>query len=58
MDEDLLKATHSIGFAVGDLQAALRQANAVQAILILDAIEQAAALKLRIERLASAVKEE
>jgi hypothetical protein len=44
MDESLLKATHSLGFAIGDLRAALSNANAVEALILLPLIAQAAQL--------------
>jgi hypothetical protein len=42
-------------FAVGSLRDALKQANAVEALLLLDAIEAAAKLQQRIEAIASDV---
>ena len=44
-------------FLVGQLQDALRVANAIEAILILDMIEAAAKLKLRVEAMLSAKEE-
>jgi hypothetical protein len=55
MNEDLTKATHSMMFAVGNLQDALQRANAVEALLILDMIETAATLQQRIEAVAAAI---
>jgi hypothetical protein len=57
MNEDLLKAEQSAGFAVGDLQSALSHANAVEALVLLELIEAAASLQNRIESLGNAVKE-
>ena len=54
MHEDLTKATHSMMFAVGALQDALRQSNSVEAILLIDMIATAAQLQNRIEQLANA----
>ena len=58
MIEDLTNATHSAAFLVNQLQDALRVANAVEAILILDMIEAAAKLKWRVEMMLSAKEEE
>jgi hypothetical protein len=55
LNEDLTKATHSMMFAVGSLRDALKNASAVEALLILDAIETAAKLQQRIEAIAAAV---
>lgn len=55
MNEDLTKATHAMIFAVGDLQQALKKANAVEALILLDLIESATKLQQRIESLAAAV---
>ena len=55
MNEDLTKATHSMMFAVGALQDALRQANSVEAILLIDMIATAVQLQNRIEQLANAI---
>ena len=42
-------------FAVGDLQQALKRANAVEALIVLELIENATKLQQRIEALAAAV---
>jgi hypothetical protein len=55
MDEDLTRATHSMMFAVGNLQDALRNATAVEALLLLDMIESATRLQQRIEAMTAAV---
>jgi len=52
--EDLTKAAHSMQFAVGSLQDALKQATAVEALLLLEMIETGAKLQQRIETLAAA----
>ena len=54
MGEDLTKATHSMMFAVGNLQDALRSSDPVEALLLLDMIETAARLQGQIEALADA----
>jgi hypothetical protein len=56
MNEDLTKATHSMMFAVGSLQDALKRANAVEALLLLELIEAAAKGQQRIESLAAAIE--
>ena len=56
MNEDLTKATHSMMFAVGSLQDALRRANAVESMVLLDLIEAAAKVQQRIESLAAAIE--
>ena len=56
MNEDLTKATHSMMFAVGSLQDALKRANAVEALLLLELIEAAAKVQQRIESLAAAIE--
>jgi len=56
LNEDLTKATHSMMFAVGSLQDALKRANAVEALLLLELIEAAAKVQQRIESLAAAVE--
>ena len=40
MNEPLLKATHDMGFAFDDLQEAMKKANAVQGIVLLDLIRR------------------
>ena len=54
--EDLTKATHSMMFAVGSLQDALKRANAVEALVLLDTIEAAVKVQQRIESLAAAIE--
>lgn len=56
MNEEILKASHSIGFTVADLQAALKRANAVEAIVLLELIDAAVTVQRRIQALAEAVK--
>lgn len=56
MNEDLTKATHSMMFAVGSLQDALKRANPVEALLLLEVIEMAAKVQQRIESLAAAIE--
>jgi hypothetical protein len=56
MNEDLTKATHSMMFAVGSLQDALKRANPVEALLLLELIETAAKVQQRIESLAAAIE--
>lgn len=56
--EALLKAVHSAGFMLGDLQAALKIATPVEALALLQLIEQAAQLQARIEALRLAVEAE
>ena len=55
MAEDILKAGHSMQFAVGNLQDALRKANAVEGLLLLDLIGTAVELQRKIEAMQSAV---
>jgi len=43
-------------FAVGSLQDALKRANAVEALLLLEVIEAAAKVQQRIESLAAAIE--
>ena len=40
MNEPLLKATHDMGFAFDDLQEAMKKANTVQGIVLLDLIRR------------------
>lgn len=56
--ENFLKATHSVGFLIGDLRAALAIATAVEALVLLPLIEQAAQLQQRIEALHAAVDQQ
>ena len=56
MNEDLTKATHSMMFAVGSLQDALKRANAVEALLLLELIVAAAKVQQRIESFAAAIE--
>ncbi len=48
MDESLLKVTHSLGFMISDLRAALSKANAVEALILMPMIEQTAQLETSI----------
>lgn len=57
MHEDLTKAAHSMMFAVGSLQDALRQANAVEALILLDLIEAAVKVQQKIEAFEKAKRE-
>ena len=41
MNEPLTQATHDLGFACDDLQEAMKKANAVQGIILLDLIGRA-----------------
>lgn len=52
--DSLTNSTRSMMSAVVSLQNALKCSNAVEAILLLDAIEAAAKLKQRIEAIAAA----
>jgi hypothetical protein len=56
--ESLLKAVHSASFVLSDLQAALKTATPVEALVLLPLIEQAAHLQQRIEALRAAVDEQ
>jgi len=40
MNESLLKATHDLGFAFDDLQKAMKTANSVESIVLLDLIRR------------------
>lgn len=55
--EALQKVGHSLDFAVRDLQDALKHANAVEAIVILDLIERAAMLHTDAQALGSAINQ-
>jgi hypothetical protein len=57
MYEDLFKDYQSAGFVLSDLRSALGQANAVEALVLLELIEAAASLQNRIESLGNAVNE-
>jgi hypothetical protein len=57
MNEDLFNAYQSAGFVLSDLRSALGQANAVEALVLLELIEAAASLQNRIESLGNAVNE-
>lgn len=54
MNEDLTKAIHSMMFAYGSLQDALKNANAVEALILYEQIEAATHLKRSIEALLNA----
>ncbi len=54
LNEDLTKALHSMMFAVGSLQDALKRTNAVEALVLLQQIEAAMHLKRSIEALLAA----
>lgn len=56
--EALTKASHSAGFALGDLRSALAGATAVESLVLLPLIEQAAQLKQRIDALLNAINQE
>jgi hypothetical protein len=53
--EALEKAVHSVSFAVGDLQAALKTASVTEALLLVPLIQQAVQLQRGIESLRDAV---
>lgn len=55
LTDQLEKASHGAQFAKRDLQGALREANAVEAIVILDLIKAAADLETRTLALLAAV---
>jgi hypothetical protein len=55
LNEDLTKALHSIVFTAESLQEALKQATAVEALVLLQQIEAAMHLKRSIEALVSAI---
>lgn len=57
MDEELLKAQHSAQFTTQELQAALKSADAVTALLLLPMIAQAAGLTRQIDELIHARRE-
>ena len=57
MDESLIKALHSAQFATGELQDALKTADAVTALVILPMIADAARLAQQISGLIHARKE-
>ena len=54
LNEDLTKALHSMMFAAGSLQDALKRANAVEALVLMQQIEAAMHLKRSIEALLAA----
>lgn len=56
MQETLTKAHQSMQLVIGDLKVALAKANHLEAILLLDAMEQAAKLSQRISAIAYAVE--
>jgi hypothetical protein len=56
--EALTKASHSASFVLGDLRSALATATAVEALVLLPLIEQAAQLQQRIAALLTAVSNE
>lgn len=58
MNEDLTKATHSMMFAVGSLQDALKRANAVESLVLLDLIQEAVHVHQRIKLLLDAIESE
>jgi len=58
LNEDLTKAIHSMMFAYGSLQDALKNANAVEALIIQQQIEVATHLKRSIESLLNAKEAE
>jgi hypothetical protein len=51
MDEKLTMVTHDLGFAISHLQEALHKGKAVDSIILLDLIEQAANLQNKVARL-------
>lgn len=53
--EDLLKTDHSLGFAISNLQEALRQATAVESIFILKMINDASRLLNDVNQLRGAM---
>jgi len=53
--EQLLRTDHSLGFAVRGLQEALHGSTAVEAIILLQLIEDAAKLTQRVNELRGAV---
>ena len=53
--EDLVKSIHSMEFAVGSLQDALRNATSVESIVLLDLIGKAQELKTKIDNLHGAI---
>ena len=55
LTEELTKTTHSMEFALRGLQAALNASNGIEGILILDMIETAAKLELRIKNMLDAI---
>ena len=55
VEEQLIRTGHSLGFAVSGLQSALRHANAVEAIVLLQLIEDAAKLTARVNQLRGAM---
>jgi hypothetical protein len=55
--EALTMSIHSAGFTVGNLQAALKTATPVEALVLLPLIEQAAQLQARISALLKAVEQ-
>lgn len=57
MCEDLIKATHSMAFAVGNLQDALGRSDAVEGFVLLELIEAAVKVQKRIEAFTSATME-
>lgn len=58
MVESLDQAKDTCGFTLDSLNTALKNADAVQAILILELIEKSVDLQARIARLLNAVKSE
>ena len=54
--EHIIKATHSMEFLLGDLRAALEQATAIEAIVILNQIKKAADLDNELKQLLSAME--
>ena len=51
----LESACHSARFLLSDLQLLLKSANAIEALLLLDVIEQAAKIEQRVKQIKEAV---
>lgn len=58
MSENLVKASHSAGFLIDELREALKDAGGVEALVILERIQEANVLKGHIDVLRAAVDEE
>ena len=54
MSEHLTKAVHDIGFVVSDLREALKSANPMEALILINAIMDAATLESTITAIADA----